>query len=278
MQSDIKPCSQQPRADQTVATALADDALLVERREDHSLWITINRPQKHNPLSRAVLEALRNALEACNNDAGLKCVVIRGAGERFFAAGGDLVDLNSIRDEAAAMKMSEDACAALESIRLCPVPVIAYLNGDAIGGGAELAMAADMRLISSHARVGYIQARLAITSAWGGGPDLFRIVGPARATRMMARAEMIDAQTALEWGVAEAIVSGVDGEDFASFMKPLLSMSPIVLRGIKAQAIACRRGADWAESREIERMHLVTTWLHDDHWAAAEKILSKGSK
>ena len=278
MQTDIKPSPQQPQPNRAADGTPADEALLVDRREDDSLWITINRPQKHNPLSRAVLEALRQALEACVHDAELKCVVIRGAGERFFAAGGDLVDLNSVRDEAAVLKMSEDACAALEAVRVCPVPVIACLNGDAIGG-AELAMAADMRVMSAHARLGYIQGRLAITSAWGGGPDLFRIVGPARATRMMGRAEMIDAQTALQWGIAEAIVSdGVDGEDFASFMKPLLSMSPRVLRGIKAQAMAYRRGADWAESREVERKHLVTTWLHEDHWAAAEKIMSKGSK
>ena len=84
--------------------------------------------------------------------------------------------------------------ASFLSLRACPLPVLAYLNGDAIGGGAELALACDMRLQSASARIGFIQARLAITSAWGGGPDLCRIVGAARAMRMMSRCELVDAQ------------------------------------------------------------------------------------
>lgn len=253
--------------------------LLVERRADGCLSITINRPEKHNPLSRPVLGALRAALHAATDDEQLRCVLIRGAGDRFFAAGGDLVDLNSVRDEDAVMEMSDLACAALDAIRQCPVPVVACLNGDAIGGGAELAMAADMRLMASHARLGYIQGRLAITSAWGGGPDLFRVAGAARAVRMMARAELIDAELALQWGIADGVLhDGMEGEDLAAFMKPMLAMSPRVLRGIKAQATAYRRGGDWQACRQVERKHLVTSWLHEDHWLAAEKIMSKGSK
>ena len=93
--------------------------------------------------------------------------------------------------------MMEEAGGALDAIRHCPVPVIAYLNGDAIGGGAELAVACDLRLQAGHARIGFIQSRLAITSAWGGGPDLFQLLGSARAMRMMCRGELVDAQQAL---------------------------------------------------------------------------------
>lgn len=263
----------------THASLHSPDALLADRSPDHTLWITINRPEKHNPLSRPVLSALKAALEAVADDHELRCVVIRGAGERFFAAGGDLVDLDSVRDEPAALEMTNQACAALDAVRTCPVPVIAALNGNAIGGGAELAMAADMRVMASHARIGYIQGRLAITSAWGGGADLFRVVGPARAMRMMTRAEMIDAETALQWGLADAVINdGLEGEQLSNFLKPILAMSPRVLRGIKAQAIAYRRGENWQSCRDVEREHLVKTWLHEDHWSAAEQIMSKGSK
>jgi len=263
----------------TQSSSGPEQDLLIEQREGGAVWITLNRPAKHNALARHVLAGLREAIQQAQADEQLRCIVLRGAGDRYFAAGGDLVDLNSVRDDDAVVEMSEQACAALQAVRDCPVPVIACLNGDAIGGGAELAMAADMRLLAAHSRIGYIQARLAITSAWGGGPDLFRAVGPGRAMRMMTRSEMINAEQALQWGLADGILNdGLDGEDLAAFLKPILATRPQVLRGIKAQAIAYRRGGDWETSRRVERKHLVSTWLHDDHWAAAEKILSKGTK
>lgn len=251
--------------------------LLVQEREPGAVWITVNRPQKHNALARPVLAALGAAVTAAGQRPDVRYVVVTGAGERYFAAGGDLVDLASVRDEAAVIAMMEEAGAALDSIRRCPVPVLAYLNGDAIGGGAELALACDMRMQGARARIGFIQARLAITSAWGGGPDLFRLLGPARALRMMSRCELVDVQQALDWGLADAVVSdGPDGKDLAAFTRPLALCPPQVLRGIKAQAIAARQGASWSAHRAVEQKHLVQTWLHDDHWAASEKLLSKG--
>jgi enoyl-CoA hydratase len=205
-------------------------------------------------------------------------VVVPGAGVRFLGAGGDLVELANVRDEAAVIAMMEEAGAALDSIRRCPVPVLAYLNGDAIGGGAELALACDMRMQGAKARIGFIQAKLAITSAWGGGPDLFRLVGPAHAMRMMSRCELVPAEQALAWGIADVVVSdGAQGQDIAAFTRPLMACAPQVLRGIKAQTIASRQGLSWQAHRAVEQKHLVQTWLHDDHWAASEKLLSKGS-
>lgn len=253
-------------------------SLRVEPRPDGGCWITIDRAAKHNALARPVLAELAATVRDLGAQPQLRYLVIRGAGERYFAAGGDLRDLASVRDEAGVQAMMEQAGAALDAVRRCPVPVIAYLNGDAIGGGAELALACDLRLQAAHARIGYIQARLAITSAWGGGPDLFRLVGPARALRMMARAELVEAETALAWGLADAVIrDGADGEDLHAFVRPLASCAPQVLRGIKAQAQVARLGADWAAHRQVEREHLAHTWLHADHWAAADKLLSKGT-
>src|SRR3546814_11040713 len=108
--------------------------------------------------------------------------------------------------------MSVESRDALDAIRDCDVPVIAYLNGDAIGGGAELALACDMRVMAATARIGYIQAKLAITPAWGGGTDLCVLIGSSRAFRMMARCEMIAADPAPAWGLAAAVIpDGPDG-------------------------------------------------------------------
>lgn len=258
---------------------VTDAHIRAEESIPGALWLTVNRAHKHNALARPVLAELAQTVHVAGQRADLRYIVLSGAGDRYFAAGGDLRDLADVRDEAAVFAMMDEACAALDAIRHCPVPVLAYLNGDAIGGGAELALACDMRLQAAHARIGYIQSKLAITSAWGGGPDLFRLVGPAHATRMMARAELVVAEQALAWGLADAVITdGPQGADMAAFTRPLNSCPPQVLRGIKAQALAARQGLGWDAHRRIEQQHLAHTWLHDDHWAAADKLLSKGSQ
>jgi len=250
----------------------------VDARVQGALWLTIERAHKHNALARPVLAELAAQVRAAASRPQLRYIVVRGAGEKYFAAGGDLRELASVADEPAVLQMMEAAGCALDAIRQCPVPVLAYLNGDAIGGGAELALACDMRLQASHARIGFIQAKLAITSAWGGGPDLFRLVGASRAMRMMSRCELVDAPTALSWGLADAVIAdGPDGADMAAFTRPLDHCAPQVLRGIKAQAIAARQGLDWAAQRRVEQQHLASTWLHDDHWAAADRLLTKAA-
>lgn len=250
--------------------------ITVEERAGGALWITIDRAQKHNALARQVLAGLAQVVTAAASQPGVRCIVLTGAGERYFAAGGDLVDLSAVRDREATLAMSEQARGALDAVRDCPLPVLAYLNGDAIGGGAELALACDTRLQAATARIGFIQARLAITSAWGGGPDLCRIVGAARAMRMMSRCELVDAQQALQWGLADAVITdGPAGKDIHAFLEPLLGCAPQVLRGIKAQTAASRRGESYDAVRTIEQQQLLHTWLHADHWNAAEGILSR---
>lgn len=248
--------------------------ITIDRHPSGACWITIDRAHKHNALARSVLSELATAVSEASALAETRLIVLTGAGERYFAAGGDLLDLASVRDEAATIAMTDDARGALDAVRFCPVPVLALLNGDAIGGGAELALACDMRLQSSHARIGFIQARLAITSAWGGGPDLCRLVGGARAMRMMSRCEMVDAPQALAWGLADAVIGdGPEGSDMQAFLEPLLACSPQVLRGIKAQTMAWRRGESYEALRAIEQQQVLKTWLHDDHWSASEKLL-----
>ncbi len=248
----------------------------VDSRADGLVWITINRPDKHNPLARAVLDALAAAVRSTGQDPRTRLIVLRGAGDKYFAAGGDLVELAQVRTPEQIDDMAGNATLALDTIRDCEVPVIAYLNGDAIGGGAELASACDMRLMASHARIGFIQGRLGISSAWGGGPDLCMLVGPARAMRMMSRCEMIGVQTALDWGLAELEVrDGPQGEDIKAFLKPMLDRSRLVLQGIKQQTAAWRKGMGQPQRREVERSHVQTTWASTEHWDAVERFLSK---
>jgi enoyl-CoA hydratase/carnithine racemase len=239
-------------------------------------WITINRPRKHNALALPVLDALAGAVAAAGSDARTRCIVIRGAGDRYFAAGGDLVDLASVRSDAEIDAMVDRATAALDAVRNCPVPTIAYVNGDALGGGAELAVACDMRIFAAHARLGYVHGRIGISSAWGGGTDLCALIGSARAMQMMSRCEMVAAEQALAWGLANLVAtSGPNGAEVGAFLDPMLERSKLVLRGIKRQSSAWRNGPGYSAARDVERRILKETWACPEHWAAVERFLAK---
>jgi len=236
--------------------------------------VIINRPDKHNPLSLEVLQQMAAALSDAAQQGHVRCAVIRGAGERYFAAGGDLRRLADVRTVVDTAAMMEASRMALDAIRAFPLPVIALVNGDALGGGAELAVACDMRMVRAGARIGFIQGRLNICSAWGGGPDLFSLVGRARALRMATRAELVDADTALDWGLVDEVCPD-DALDtaFDAFVAPILKQTPLVLRAWKQQAQAARGLLPYADCRAIERDMIVKTWTHDDHWSAVERVL-----
>ena len=254
---------------------MAEDFVRSER-VGRVLRVMLNRPEKHNPLSRAILARLREVFAEAAEDSDLACAVLTGAGDRYFAAGGDLRDLAAVRAQADVRAMATEARAALDAVRSFPLPVVGLLNGDAIGGGAELALACDLRVMRDEAKIGYVHGRLAITSAWGGGPDLVTLVGPARALRMTSRCELIRAATALEWGLADAVATGDELEaTLHEFIAPMLKQSANALRGCKAQALAARRGRSHDERRALEQDYFVDTWAHDDHWAAVDRILSR---
>ena len=130
------------------------------------LRVTINRPDKRNALSLGVLDDIGAAFRAHRNEE-LKCAVLTGAGDKAFAAGGDLKELDSLRTLAEARSMSSRAHEALDEIRYFPVPVIGALNGVALGGGAELAMACDIRIGAAHADFGLIQRPSPLTVTMG---------------------------------------------------------------------------------------------------------------
>ena len=243
--------------------------------QDGVITVTINRPEKRNALSREVLAELAETFTDAARDDGLRAAVVTGAGVKCFAAGGDLRDLEGIRTRKGAREMADDAKQAFEAIRRFPVPVVAALNGDALGGGAELAVACDFRVFAHHAHIGFVQGRLNISTAWGGGVDLMRLVGPAVGLRLLSRSELIDGPEAVAIGLGDATASPDQPLDdlVADFLAPLKAQAPQALRAFKAMAIAARFGESRADMLRLETETFSETWVHDDHWAAAETLL-----
>jgi enoyl-CoA hydratase len=254
---------------------MAADHILVER-SGAVLRVTLNRPEKRNALSRPLLADLGGVFRDHAGDESLCVAVLRGQGDQTFAAGGDLRDLSTVRTFDEAVEMAEDAKAALAAVRNFPVPVAAGLNGDALGGGAELALACDFRVAAAHARIGFIQGRLNISTAWGGGVDLVKRLGPGLGLRLMARAELLGPEAAREIGLIDDAAHEGESLDAAieRFIAPMVRQSPLVLRAFKAVARAQADGASRAELDEIETRRFAATWVHDDHWEAAAKVLA----
>ncbi|MBT3305185.1 MAG: enoyl-CoA hydratase/isomerase family protein [Alphaproteobacteria bacterium] len=250
-------------------------ATVKSKTRDGVITVTIDRPEKRNALSREVLSDLAATFTAAAKDASVKAAVVTGAGDKSFAAGGDLKDLESIRTRDDARAMADDAKLAFETIRRFPVPVLAALNGDALGGGAELAVACDFRLFAHHARIGFVQGRLNISTAWGGGVDLIRLVGPAVGLRLLSRSEMVAGSDAVAIGLGDAVAfPGQPLDDLvANFLVPLKAQAPQALRAFKAMATAARFGDPRADMLRLETETFSETWVHDDHWAAAEALL-----
>lgn len=248
--------------------------LLTETR-DRVLYVTIDRVEKHNALAIAIIDAIGATFRAAAADESLVAAVLRGAGEKTFAAGGDLRELAALRTEAEAEKMALNAKAAFNAIRDFPVPVIAGLNGNAFGGGAELAVSCDFRVAATHARIGFVQGRLALATAWGGGPDLLDLVGRARGLKLMSTGEMLDAASALDIGLYDAVGGENESIDdtIETFLEPIRNQKPQSMRAFKAVSDAHRRGDDRATMQDVETRMFVKTWVHDDHWEAAEKVL-----
>jgi enoyl-CoA hydratase len=241
------------------------------------LTVTINRVEKHNALSRAILTEIGAVFERFAPDPDVAVAVLTGAGDRSFAAGGDLRELSAVRSADEAMAFSVTAYQALDRIRRFPLPVIAALNGDALGGGAELALACDLRIASSGARIGFLQSKLNIATAWGGGDDLVGVVGAARALELLCTARIVDGMEAVAWGLFSA--RAAPGERFdafvSGFVAPYAAQRPLVMRAFKALCVARRCGMTPADRANSESVHFVPTWTSGEHWAAAELALDR---
>jgi len=257
---------------------LSQDNLLIECRNG-VLTLTINRPEKRNALRMDLLDALGTALADHTEDESIKVAVITATGDRCFASGGDLKELDAIRSPDQAEAMSKRGRRALDQIRNFPLPVIAALNGLALGGGAELAMACDLRVAAANAEIGFLQGQLAVTTAWGGGIDLIAATGSRRALDLLISARRLTAEEAFSAGLFDYICAADESLDacLTAFLQPYLARSRQVLEGFKALTTGYRQVIHKNLS-SVEQEHFVTSWISPDHWAAVEQATAERRK
>ncbi len=173
--------------------------------QDAIARVTVNRPEKLNALSRKVMKELSTCLEGLAGDDGVKAVILTGAGEKAFAAGADIEELANLTP-IEAQETSARGQAILNQIESLPKPVIAAINGYALGGGCELALACTLRLAADTARLGLPEVKLGLIPGFGGTLRLPRVVGKAKALEMILTGESVAAEEALRLGLVHHVV------------------------------------------------------------------------
>lgn len=176
--------------------------------------LKINRPEALNAMNLDVISELSRAIEIISVDQSIKVLIITGAGERSFCAGADISYMVNI-DAITAEKYASSAQSMLNKIEKMEKPVIAAINGFALGGGCELALVSDLRIASENAKLGQPEVTIGIPPGWGGTQRLLRIVGPAKAKEMIFTGKMISAQEAENIGLVNRVIS-ISEEDRAN--------------------------------------------------------------
>jgi len=212
------------------------EALILTEIRNQIAFVTINRPQQLNALNKDTIDALHNALAAADADAGVGAIILTGSGEKAFVAGADIkefADFSIAQGGELAMRGQQTLFDFIEQLS---TPVIAAVNGFALGGGLELAMAAHIRVASSNARMGLPETSLGVIPGYGGTQRLAQLIGRGKANELIFTAGMLKAEEALQWGLVNSVVE--QSELLATceaLAQKILANSPLAI----AAAIRC---------------------------------------
>lgn len=203
------------------------NTLLYDVDEHGIATITINRPDKLNALNEEVLDELSEVFQKVQSDDDVAAVLVTGAGEKAFVAGADIKELSSL-DEEAGRKTSEKGQQIFQSIEDSRKPVVAVVNGYALGGGAELAMACHMRIAAENAVFGLPEVGLGLIPGYGGTQRLPVLVGRARALEMILTGKQVKADEALQMGLVNEVEKNpmLSAEDL---LKKILENGPLAV-------------------------------------------------
>ncbi|MBK9285541.1 MAG: enoyl-CoA hydratase/isomerase family protein [Sphingobacteriaceae bacterium] len=195
------------------------------------LLITINRPDKLNALNKQTIEELHETLVEAENTNEIKAIIITGAGSKAFVAGADISEFAHFSVEQGKQLSSNGHFKIFNFIENYSKPIIAAVNGFALGGGLELAMACHMRVVSNNAKMGLPEVSLGVIPGYGGTQRLGQLVGKGKAFEMIVTADMINAQDAYQWGLANYVTTP---EELISkcfeITNKILSKSPTAVR------------------------------------------------
>jgi enoyl-CoA hydratase/carnithine racemase len=252
---------------------MAESRALLQERTGGVVVVTINLPDRRNALSRNGWLELRSILADLRDDPGTRGLIITGAGKRAFAAGADVAELVDRPPLVALDGLVQGILLQLEDL---PFPTIAALNGHALGGGWELALACDLRVAVPHARVGFPEVGLGIIPGAGGTLRLLQHVGVGRAMEWILTSRILDAREAASFGLINTVVDNGDVVDSArDLMEDVAAQPRLAVRLAKMMVRATARGD---AGPELERLAYTLTFHSPERYERMSRWLNQRSK
>ena len=236
--------------------------------------VTIDRPEVRNAIGFATIDALAEALDHVE-ESSAAVLVLRGGGDRAFVSGGDLKELNAIRKYEDAVRMASRMRKVLDRVAAYPIPVIAALNGHALGGGAEVAIAADIRVAADDINIGFNQVTLGIMPAWGGAERLAHAIGRSRALLAISTGALYDAPTAQRLGLVDLVFPRAAFEDeWRGLARRMAATAPGTTRAVKS-VVGAAIPSYYPDLEAGASAAFAQLWMGDAHWAAVAALESK---
>lgn len=251
------------------------DKILYHQQPSGVGILTFNRPSAKNALDLEAMRAFMGHIHRLQSDTSLRVLIITGAGTDAFCSGGDLVELSQYPSQDDARHFTgimSDALLALERLH---APVIAAINGYALGGGSEIAVACDMRFMDDAVRLGFVQVKMALTPGWGAGQRLLRIIGYPRAMELLLSGKILTAQDVYSLGLANGISAQGEALKMALEFADTISQHDFdVIMGMKT---LLRAGLyhPYEEALQLERDLFPPLWSADAHIQAVDAFLKR---
>ena len=236
--------------------------------------ITVDRPKALNALNPDTLHELLHCLSEVRSERVVRALVLTGGGEKAFVAGADIAAMRamSVIEAKEMSRLGQRVTSAIEDL---PLPVIAAVNGFALGGGMELVLACDLVIASERARFGQPEINLGIIPGFGGTQRLARRVGAPRAREMIYGGEMIDAETARQWGVVNRVVKAEDLLAEAKKIAAALAAKPLIALAQAKLAIRHGLDVDLESGLRLEAEAFAVTFATEDRTEGMDAFLSK---
>jgi enoyl-CoA hydratase/carnithine racemase len=242
--------------------------------DSHLAILSLNRPEKLNAISKKLLSEFHRDLKSVETNPDIRCLIITGTGEKSFCVGADLEERRGMSEQEI-LHFLDNFRDTLDLLESLPCPTLAAINGFAFGGGLEIALACDIRLMKESSQIGLTETKLGIIPGAGGTQRLTRLIGKSKAMSLIFRGKKINSTEALKLGVVEEVYSDLTyWDDVKKFAEEILTSAPIAVRLSK---LAIRTGLEKAieEGLDIEREYYKQTLQTKDRLEALRAFHEK---